>query len=78
MWSAACKLWQRRGASVQPRSIEELTTSAVLRNPALQQKLSSLGVEPMRLSPAEFESYVRNEIAANANLVKAAGIKLGQ
>jgi tripartite-type tricarboxylate transporter receptor subunit TctC len=67
-------------AKTPPEVIAKLhaTTSEVLRNPALQQKLSALGVEPMPMSPAEFEAYVRNEIASNANLVKAAGIKVGQ
>jgi tripartite-type tricarboxylate transporter receptor subunit TctC len=67
-------------AKTPPEVIAKLhaSTSEVLRNPALQQKLSALGVEPMPMSPAEFEAYVRNEIASNANLVKAAGIKVGQ
>ena len=67
-------------AKTPPEVIAKLhaTTSEVLRNPALQQKLSALGVEPMPMSPAAFEAYVRNEIASNANLVKAAGIKVGQ
>jgi tripartite-type tricarboxylate transporter receptor subunit TctC len=43
--------------------------------PAVRDKLSALGADPMPLSPAAFDDYVRQEIDANAVLVKAAGIK---
>jgi tripartite-type tricarboxylate transporter receptor subunit TctC len=67
-------------AKTPPEVIARLhaTASDVLKAPGLQQKLSTLGVEPMPMSPAEFDAYVKNEIAANESLVKAAGIKPGQ
>jgi tripartite-type tricarboxylate transporter receptor subunit TctC len=34
-----------------------------------------LGVDPMIMSPAEFDAYVRKDIVASAALVKSAGIK---
>jgi tripartite-type tricarboxylate transporter receptor subunit TctC len=39
------------------------------------EKLARLGAEPMEYDPDQFNAYIRNEIAANAVLVKAAGIK---
>ena len=48
---------------------------AALNTPAVRDKLATLGADPMPLSPAEFDDYVRREIDANAALVKAAGIK---
>jgi tripartite-type tricarboxylate transporter receptor subunit TctC len=38
-------------------------------------KLAALGFEPMVMTPAEFAAHVEKEIAVNAALVKAAGIK---
>ena len=35
-----------------------------------------MGAEPMPMRPAEFDAYIRNEIATNAALVKVAGIKV--
>ena len=44
-------------------------------NPALAKKFADLGAEPMKISSAEFETMVKREIASNAAVVKAAGIK---
>ena len=46
-----------------------------LDSPALTKKFSELGADKLLLSPAEFEAMVKREIAANAVVVKAAGIK---
>ena len=35
-----------------------------------------MGAEPMPMSPAEIDAYIRNEIGTNAALVKTAGIKV--
>jgi tripartite-type tricarboxylate transporter receptor subunit TctC len=50
-------------------------TRKVLRMPDVQEKLATLGAEPMAMPPAEFDAFIRREIATNAALVKAAGIK---
>lgn len=42
---------------------------------ALRTKFAELGAEPLKISPAEFEVMVKTEIVANAEVVKAAGIK---
>jgi tripartite-type tricarboxylate transporter receptor subunit TctC len=44
--------------------------------PAVAKKLSDLGADPLKISPEEFEAMVKREIAANAVVVKAAGIKV--
>ena len=44
--------------------------------PALAKKLADLGADPLKISPEEFEAMVKREIAANAAVVKAAGIKV--
>ena len=49
-------------------------TVKVLQSPEIQTKLSSFGADPMLMQPTEFDTYVRNEIAANETLVKAAGL----
>jgi tripartite-type tricarboxylate transporter receptor subunit TctC len=58
--------------------IDELNREmlAALRSPGLHETLRSLGVDPMAMTPSEFDSYVRKEIGTNAELVKAAGVKL--
>jgi tripartite-type tricarboxylate transporter receptor subunit TctC len=41
----------------------------------LREKLAALGLDPMVMTPGEFDAHVRKEIALNAALVKAAGLK---
>jgi tripartite-type tricarboxylate transporter receptor subunit TctC len=41
----------------------------------VQDKLAALGFDPMIMTPSEFGAYVEKEIAINAALVKAAGIR---
>jgi len=57
--------------------VETLNREAekALETPKVREKLTALGVAPMRMTPAEFDAYVRRDIAANAALVKSAGIK---
>jgi tripartite-type tricarboxylate transporter receptor subunit TctC len=50
-------------------------TLKALQAPELREKLAGLGVDPMVMTPDEFEAYVRKEITLNAGLVKVAGIK---
>jgi len=51
-------------------------TAKALHSPDVREKLARLGAEPMDYSPEQFNAYLRDEIASNAALVKAAGIKL--
>ncbi len=50
-------------------------TRDILASPDTREKLARLGVDPMRLVPAEFDALVKREIAANAIVIKAANIK---
>ena len=50
-------------------------TSKSLQAPNVVSKLATLGIDPMVLSPAEFDEYVKAEVAINAALVKATGVK---
>ena len=49
-------------------------TSAVLQLPDVQDRVSKLGAEPMLMTPQRFDAYIRDELRANAALIKAAGI----
>jgi tripartite-type tricarboxylate transporter receptor subunit TctC len=46
-----------------------------LQDPGVKDKLAKLGVQPMPMTPSQFDGYVRKELEQNAALVKAAGIK---
>jgi tripartite-type tricarboxylate transporter receptor subunit TctC len=50
-------------------------TVKALNLPDVREKLARLGAEPMDYNPEQFNAYLRAEIASNAALVKAAGIK---
>jgi tripartite-type tricarboxylate transporter receptor subunit TctC len=45
-----------------------------MQAPAVRDKLSQLGVEPMAMPQAEFGEFVKSEVDANTALAKAAGI----
>ncbi len=51
-------------------------TLKALQEPKVKDKLVALGVDPMVMSPTEFEAHVSNETRMNAGLVKAIGLKL--
>jgi len=46
-----------------------------LADPAVAEKLSKLGADPMQMSSPEFEGLIAREIESNAALVKATGVK---
>lgn len=61
-----------------PRAIVEklhAETIKALALPEVQAKLAPQGVEPMPLTPAEFDAMIVKEIASNVALAKAAGLK---
>jgi tripartite-type tricarboxylate transporter receptor subunit TctC len=61
-----------------PREIVERLyqeTQKALRLQSVQDKFVPQSIEPMPLTPAEFDALVRKEIDTNIALVKAAGIK---
>jgi tripartite-type tricarboxylate transporter receptor subunit TctC len=44
-------------------------------SPALEKKFADLGADPMKISAADFAAMIKREVAANAVVVKAVGIK---
>jgi len=50
-------------------------TLKAMQAPDVAQRLARLGAEPMPMTPEQFDAYLRDEVAANAALVRAAGIK---
>jgi tripartite-type tricarboxylate transporter receptor subunit TctC len=61
-----------------PRDIVQRLHDAAtkaLADPAVGDNLRKLGAAPMTMTPAEFDAYVKGEIATIATVVKAAGIQ---
>jgi tripartite-type tricarboxylate transporter receptor subunit TctC len=50
-------------------------TSKALETASIRDKLAAVSVSPMRMTPEQFDARIREEIASNAILVKAAGIQ---
>lgn len=46
-----------------------------LNVPSIKDAVKKLGADPMPMTPAEFEAFLKSEAASNAVLIKAAGIK---
>jgi tripartite-type tricarboxylate transporter receptor subunit TctC len=64
--------------SKTPRDIVQKAYSVatqVLQTPVMKQKLAQLAVDPMPMTPEQFDAYVASEIAQNGKLFKAAAIK---
>jgi len=61
-----------------PRSIIEqlhFEVQNALSLSTVRAKLATQGVEPMPISPQEFDAMIAREIVANIKLAKAAGLK---
>lgn len=50
-------------------------TLEALQVPKVKDKLARLGIDPMVMTPTEFDAYVEKEIAVNAALVEAIGLQ---
>ena len=42
----------------------------------MRESMQAIGAEPLLMTPKEFDAHIKKEIAFNAALVKAAGIKV--
>lgn len=51
------------------------STLKALDTQEVKEKLSSLGADPLPMSPEQFDALIKDELSANARIVKAAGIK---
>ena len=49
-------------------------TVRALQAADMKERMAKIGAEPMVMTPAEFDAYIKKEIAINAALVKAANI----
>ena len=61
-----------------PRDVIEKFHAAgvrVLNEPAMQDSLNRLGVDPLPMTPGQMDELVLRETAANMEVIKAAGIK---
>ena len=59
--------------AVVEKIYEETRKAMALKS--VQDRLAALGSEPMSMTPTEWDKFLQSEIAMNAQLVKAAGIK---
>ena len=50
-------------------------TMKALQSPKVRERMATLAVDPMNMTPDAFAAYVHGEIALNADLVRKAGIK---
>jgi tripartite-type tricarboxylate transporter receptor subunit TctC len=64
-------------AKTPPSIVEKLNGEALkaIQSAKTAEKLAGLGVDPLPMNPDEFSKFVEREVAANAALVKAAGIQ---
>jgi tripartite-type tricarboxylate transporter receptor subunit TctC len=63
-------------AKTPPAIVEKLNAEIekALQVPTVRAKLAKLGVQPMAMNTAAFDKFVKDELAVNSELVKAAGI----
>jgi tripartite-type tricarboxylate transporter receptor subunit TctC len=63
-------------AKTPPAIVTKLNTEiqTALQVPAVREKLTKLGVQPMAMNTEEFDKFVTEEFAINSALIKAAGI----
>jgi tripartite-type tricarboxylate transporter receptor subunit TctC len=61
-----------------PRAIVEKLgreTVKAVQSPAVQDRLATLGAEPMAMTPGEFDAYLRAQIVSSGELTRQIGIK---
>jgi tripartite-type tricarboxylate transporter receptor subunit TctC len=61
-----------------PRGVVDMLyreTLKALQEPKVKDRLAALGVDPMVMTPTEFDALVSGEIRMNAALVKAIGLR---
>ena len=51
-------------------------TAKALQAPKVQEKLATLGVEPMIMTPAEFDAHIKKELSENAAMLKPTAVKV--
>ncbi|MBN8749993.1 Tripartite tricarboxylate transporter family receptor [Xylophilus ampelinus] len=64
-----------------PREIVDRLHAEVekaLASPEVKERFAKLGADPWTLKPRQFDAYIKEEIASNADVVKAAGLAAQQ
>jgi tripartite-type tricarboxylate transporter receptor subunit TctC len=51
------------------------TTSAIMADPDMKRRFASLGVEPLAMTPVQFEKFIHDEIVKWAKVIRFANIK---
>jgi tripartite-type tricarboxylate transporter receptor subunit TctC len=62
-----------------PRAIVDRLNAEALKalaSPEVKERLTVLGAEPMTMSPAAFDAFIKSEAARMAQVVKSAGIQV--
>lgn len=62
-----------------PREVVNRLNQATLKalaTPEVKERLASQGAEALPMSPEQFDTMIREELTANAAIIKAAGIKI--
>ncbi len=62
-----------------PREVVNRLNQATLKalaTPEVKERLASQGAEALPMSPEQFDAMIREELVANAAIIKAAGIKI--
>jgi len=64
-------------AGTPPEVVDKIARDvrAAAQAPDVRERLTTLGAEPMPMTPAEFKQFVDGEITESAKVIKAAGIK---
>lgn len=65
-------------SSKTPRDVVQKINQAThkaLQAPEVRERFTALGAEALPLSPEQFDALIREEMASNAEIIKAAGIK---
>ena len=60
-------------AEIIARLNQEITRS--LNEPEAVERLRAIGAEPMKSTPAEFNAFLKNEIAKWAKVIRSAGVR---
>jgi tripartite-type tricarboxylate transporter receptor subunit TctC len=50
-------------------------TQKALASPEVRKRFADLGADAMSMSPEQFDAFIKEELAANIVLAKAAGLK---
>jgi tripartite-type tricarboxylate transporter receptor subunit TctC len=64
------------GTDIAARTVVERLAVQALQSAEVKDRYAKLGAETQIFTPEQFDAYLRDEVASNAVLVKAAGIKV--